>query len=688
VGIHDAPPYASFEDGEPVGFAVDVLDAIAASKGWELEYVGGTWDEQLAAATRNEIDLLVPVDAGQRKSTGLTYSEESLMTSWGQVFAPGARGFDNVTELAGARIAVVQEDAFGREFVGRLDRFDIRYELVEYADLTKAFAGVESGAADAVAVERLAGGVEAPKFSLEKTPIIFHPTAASFAAHSSAGQAALSTIDVELRAQKADSGSAYNQAVERWFDPQREGSVPEWIYWLLGALGGGLLLSLSVVRLSRRRVNIATEDIRAKNRELESVIRGRQRAEEQLRRVHKMEAVGHLASGLAHDFNNLLTVIYGHADRMSHAEDDLALEASEAIRDATTRAGRITRQLLAMASKQSLSLERVDPSKMLEALQPLLAGALRDDIRLVIELEEDVHSIEVDRGQLEQVLLSLAVNAQDAMPEGGELCISTRMIDVPAERGMPNTGPHVEIRVEDTGVGMDEDTRARVFDPFFTTKSKAKSESTGLGLAVAYGIVRQCRGEIVAEGRSGEGSRFSIVLPAASQAANTRTAPTRRRPKPAGPVAAQAATILFVDDDEQVRQVMARALQHAGMNVLTAESGERALEIARGRRDISVIVTDIVMSGMRGTELVKALRQSKIEAPVLYISGYAADDLPVLGRDDQLLQKPFTVGELEARVRRILDAAPRPGTERSTTRAAPEFFGDQEVLPMGKVTQG
>jgi signal transduction histidine kinase/CheY-like chemotaxis protein len=373
---------------------------------------------------------------------------------------------------------------------------------------------------------------------------------------------------------------------------------------------------------------------------------------EELRQSQKMEAIGRLAGGVAHDFNNILTAIIGYAslaaDRARH-DPELAASIQE-IQLGAERASGLTAQLLAFSRKQVLQPCVLDLNAVVASMEGLLHRVLGEHILIATELGPELWSIKADPTQLGQVVLNLAVNARDAMPQGGTLRILTRNVDpgtAPPEAG---TGPLVELMVHDTGLGMSEEVRARIFEPFFTTKG---SHGTGLGLATAYGIVTQSGGAIVCDSRPGEGATFRVFFP--------RTAETAApRPQSGDHVRSGhgRGRILLVEDDPRVRGLAEQVLRREGYQV-DAVLPDEALE-AHGRgTPPDLLLSDVVMPVMSGPEVARLLRGRQPGLRVLFVSGYAdhfAAELTGSAVRDPVLTKPFTPGQLLRAVRAALSA--------------------------------
>lgn len=381
--------------------------------------------------------------------------------------------------------------------------------------------------------------------------------------------------------------------------------------------------------------------------------------EAQFRQSQKMESVGQLASGIAHDFNNLLTVINGMSDLIlaQMGPGDPKRADAQEIRDAGERAASLTRQLLAFSRRQLLEPRVLNLNAVVAGMESLLRRLLGEDIDLVFVPASGLVSVKADPGQLEQLVTNLAVNARDAMPHGGRLTIETQNVEIDEnyirQHSVPvPAGSYVRMVVTDSGVGMDEATRARLFEPFFTTKGAGKG--TGLGLSTAYGIVKQSDGFIWAYSEVGRGTSFTVLLPQASEGA------TAAAPK-AQPVSSRGTeTILLVEDNPALRKLAMRVLQPAGYTVLSAATGEEALDVLeRHDRPVHLLLSDVVMPSMSGRQLAERVSQTRPEVRVLYMSGYTDDTVVrhgVLEAEVPFLNKPFTAAALLRKVREVLDS--------------------------------
>ena len=384
--------------------------------------------------------------------------------------------------------------------------------------------------------------------------------------------------------------------------------------------------------------------------------------EVQLRQSQRMEAVGKLAGGVAHDFNNLITTMIGYCDLLL---DDLVGEDKRRnlvaqVRKSADRAASLTRQLLAFSRKQVLEPRLIDLNRVVRDMDRLLRRLIGEDVLLVTLPAPDMRLTYADQGQIEQVVMNLAVNARDAMPEGGTLTIETAVAeldeDYTRERPEVEVGPHVVLSMSDTGYGMDAQTRTRIFEPFYTTKELGKG--TGLGLSTVYGIVKQSGGHIWVYSEPGKGATFKIYLPVVEAEGEERPSPPEGTPILGG----HGETILVVEDDEDVRFLTTRVLRKQGYDVYEAESADDAIrELKRIDGELHLLLTDVVMPGASGPQLARQLSVLRPTVKILYMSGYTDNAIVhhgVLNEGTDFLPKPFTARSLSKKVREVLNRAP------------------------------
>jgi signal transduction histidine kinase/CheY-like chemotaxis protein len=429
-----------------------------------------------------------------------------------------------------------------------------------------------------------------------------------------------------------------------------------------GAFIGGILMAglLAFTVYMAETARLHAREVVASNKELKKEIAVREQAEQALSEAQKMEAVGRLAGGVAHDFNNLLMVIRGHAAlSLNRVGSDVALrrELNEILKS-TERASSLTRRLLAFSRKQVLQLRVLDLNSLVTQVKELLPPVLGDDIQLFWDLDPEAGRLKADAAQMEQVIMNLVFNARDAMPEGGELTIQTGHTNVDEASAKRHTGaqtgPHVMLAVLDTGRGMEESLMTHIFEPFFTTKDRTKG--TGLGLATVYGTVRQSGGFITVSSKVGEGTVFQIFLPRVEDPVEVIEIPSSTPQPERG-----AETILVVEDDDAVRRMTREFLKIKGYTVIEARSAVNAIQIMEERNaEIDLVLTDVLMPGMKGRELVQRLTQIRSNIKVLYMSAYTEDaaiNIGVLNPGTEFIEKPFGPDDLANKIREVLGRA-------------------------------
>jgi signal transduction histidine kinase/CheY-like chemotaxis protein len=423
----------------------------------------------------------------------------------------------------------------------------------------------------------------------------------------------------------------------------------------IGGLLIALILAFAVYMAETAQLNV--KKLATANRELEKQVAGREQAEEALRHAQKMEAIGRLAGGVAHDFNNLLMVIRGQAAlSQNSASGALRRELTE-IAKAADRASSLTRKLLAFGRKQVLQSRVLDLNALVSQVAEILPSLLGEHVKLQMDLEPTLGNVKADSAQLEQVIMNLVFNARDAMPLGGELAIQTRNAELDAEWAGKHpgiqAGPYVMLCVQDTGHGIDEETRSHLFEPFFTTKDTSKG--TGLGLATVYGTVNQSGGCITVSSEVGVGTTFEIYLPRVDESVEAA-----EPAKPTEDSLQGHERILVVEDDDAVRRMTREFLKIRGYEVVEARSAADAIQWMDSHSEpIDLVLTDVVMPGMKGGELIRHLAKRRSRLKVLYMSAYTEGDairIGILSPGTAFIEKPFSPDELAAKVREVLSA--------------------------------
>ncbi len=443
---------------------------------------------------------------------------------------------------------------------------------------------------------------------------------------------------------------------------RRNTDLSVYLQVLLVVVGGGLLVTNLSERRRRQAAAQRLQLVQEKATRLEAEARLKER-EHQLQEKRDLESLGRLAAGVAHDFNNILTVVIGSAEVVEMlAPDDTLRTQARTILGAADRAAALTKQLLAFGRRQVLEPKPTQLNDVIEAFEPILARAAGDRIALNLDLDPDLGIALADPAQLEQVMLNLVVNARDAMPAGGSIDLITRDLLGPAhvEGGADLPPGHwVALAVRDTGAGMDAETAAKVFTPFFTTKAAGKG--TGLGLATVFGIVSQSGGIINVQSSPGKGACFTVALPRIDDTSEPRE--DARTFTFDDDVDLRGTTILLVDDRDEVREVMAGALERHGFLVVSATDGLMALSLARElETPVDLLVTDLTMPGLGGRELAEKLRVDRPDLRVLFVSGDAQAELGdafISSAVTNVLHKPFGARALVEKVREMLTARPR-----------------------------
>jgi signal transduction histidine kinase len=408
-----------------------------------------------------------------------------------------------------------------------------------------------------------------------------------------------------------------------------------------------------------RKLEKKMVDLERVNQELRQKIAEQKRLEEQLRQVQKMDAVGRFSAGIAHDFNNILTVIYGFGGvmQMQMADDDPQRDRLDHIMAAADRATNLTRSLLTFSSKQEMKLKQLDLNSCIANVETFLRRIIGEDIKLTFSLRDGGIAVLADGGQIEQVLMNLATNARDAMPDGGTLSIGTEIVEIDDAfiqmHGYGTLGRNVVLTVADNGVGISQAARARIFEPFFTTKEAGKG--TGLGLSIIYGIVQQHHGHIGVYSEPGHGTTFRILLPLSEADSAPQDAKLLRRPLPGG-----RETILVVDDEAAIREYLELFLGTLGYTVLTAGDGQEAIEVFRQRlQEVDLVLIDVIMPKKKGNEAAFEIRRLRSDIKIVFTSGYQYDlvqNSQLLENGEQMLMKPLVPREIAETVRAVLDA--------------------------------
>jgi len=792
VGIFQSPPLNFVdEEGRPQGLFVDILGEIARQEGWRLRYVPGSWAECLQRLRQGSIDVLLSIAYTPRRARRYDFNRHTVISTWGQVYVRRGLDIQTVLDLAGKTVAVLKGDIYNQDLRRLVREFEVTCRFREVDRYEQVFALVQRGEADVGAAERLFGDRMQARYSLRETPIVFSNHQLRFGFPKGTRRELIAAVDRVLGRMKAQEGSPYYQALDRWLVVRPHPRLPEWLYWVLVTLVGLGLLSFLVSAVLRRQVRRKTAELAAKNQELAEGLERLARAEADLRasreryrtlvdnlpyglfiadcttarllfvnprfcqlfgydpqeileltlwdlalpsehehlrallrryaageeasttfrctgrrkdgstvrcevnvssvpyqgqkglqgvtrevtaeemlerqlvQAQKMEAVGTLASGVAHEFNNILMAIRGYAQLLATAlgEDPRLRGYLDKIEHSARRAADLTSTMLSFSRLESGEKRPVDLTTVVKGVVGLLKRTLPPHIELVLEPPPKLPPVLGNPNHLEQVLLNLAVNARDAMPEGGRITVRLRWqkVDAPFRARNPwaRAGSYCVIEVSDTGSGMPPEVLSRIFEPFFTTKEPGRG--TGLGLAVAYRIVENHQGVILAESSPGQGSTFYMYLPAMEQAELPLAVAPGERPLPQG----QGRWILVVDDEPPVREISREALESVGYLVSEAAHGQEALDLYRRAlrvgRPFDLVILDLGMPVMDGRECLHRILEIDPQARVVVTTGYTQGDLE-LGELAQatkgILEKPFDLTTLIHRVGEVLASLP------------------------------
>ncbi len=669
IGIHDAEPVAFLDDaGQPTGFSVEILEHIAEHERWRLEYVACSWTECLELLEAGEIDLLFPIRRTPEREARFDFTNEAMFSSWGRVFARRGSTIESVLDLNGRTIAGVQNDAFFRDLENMLERFDVQARFMRVETAAEIVDLIIERRVDAGVIENLGGHALIRGKPVEPTPIVFSPAFPYIATTKGANAEALAAIDRHLAQMRRDPDSFYYRAHEAWFVETGAPKIPVWLVWSASALGIALLVAGVFAMALRMEVRSKTSELRTQNKQLEHEMLERAQLEIQLRQSQKMEAIGTLAAGIAHDFNNVLTAIRGHTDmaRSSLVDGDLPRDALAGIEEAAAQGIDVTRALLTFSRRTDATMTPVRLADVIERSLTMARSALRSHVEVEMAFSDtQEHSwIMGDQVQLQQMMLNLALNARDAMPEGGTLRISVDNQFVSANDEFSSEfalGDRiVKLTIEDDGVGMTDDVRTRIFDPFFTTKMR--EHGTGLGLSIVHGIVLAHHGAIDVASSPEGGTCVRITFPM------TNERPIARMHNVSAPTSITSgdersgelrASILLVEDNAQVRAILASTLRRAGHQVIPVADGAAALAcVDNENTPIDLALVDIDLQEVDRIGLVRRLRTSQPGSPIIVMSGppqSPASDGALSGV--RFLPKPFEMDALLNSVRESLASA-------------------------------
>ncbi|MEP2716656.1 transporter substrate-binding domain-containing protein [Pseudophaeobacter sp.] len=637
----------------PTGFWPELTEEVLGNLNYDVEYVDCLWSVCLEMLEAGEIDLMPDIAFTQERSERFQFVEQPLLYSWFAIVVSKDVSLETLDDFEGKRIAVMANSIQESGVTEHLQQQRVNAQLIWTSSMEGVLDAVSAGDADIGIVNRFIAASEARnKETTYIAQIPFGTYSLHFATSPQMAPGLVDAINLEIYQQQTTFRSAFQHAERRWAT-----IVPIPLpFWVLSAFAIALvLLSLAGVFLLilRRLVAQKTQSLAAAIVDLEHQIDQRKQAEAYALEAQKMDALGRMVGGVAHDFNNLLAVILGNLELMpEHCETDPNYaDFRSGAKKATERGATLVRDLLSFGRRASLTPELIAPVDVLNSVHKMSARVLPANISILLPEEAQCWQVKLDRGQLENALLNLALNAKDAMPHGGELTLSCTNVELKSKEGVSGAERLVKFSVRDTGIGMTEDIRAKVCEPFFTTKEVGKG--SGMGLAMVHGFVKQSNGSMSITSTPDLGTTIELIFPAAPlseeslQSSDLSDAPLDRG----------RGSILLVEDNEMVREVLSRQISSIGYDVQTAATGKEALERLSGDPTFDLVITDIVMPGsIQGTDIAMAVEVMDNKAEVILITGYAGDTLADLATPykTNVLTKPVSKNDLAAAIRRVL----------------------------------
>ena len=667
VGIYKNKPKVFVDSaGEPQGFFIDILNYIASKEGWQLDYVTSTWEKNLEKLEKAEIDLLLDIAKSEGRAESFDFNNEIIFSNWAIVYVQEDSKTQSILDLKGKNIAAMKGDISYEDFSRNMENLGIYGKFVEVDEFSDVFKSIAQEKVDAGIISRLYGLQLEKNYDVKRSTIICCPRNLYFAVPKNKNQDLIKKIDQHLHRLKRDDQSIYYKSLIKWIEGISPWKFPVWLVWFLIAAGGMLAVFAAGIVVLKKQVNRRTSELSKKNRELINEIADRKRAEAekenmqtQLIQAQKMEAVGTLAGGIAHDFNNSLQAISNYVELMKYESSQVAQGSNyfDHILNIIRNSSNLIRQLLTVSRKIDSKLKPTNLNDQILQVQKLLERTVPKMITIELELEKNLKIIQADSGQIEQILLNLALNASHAMADDGRISIITRNVSLDKEfsdtHGKIDPGEYALLTIADTGHGIAEEHQGRVFEPFFTTK--APGQGTGLGLSMVYGIVQNHHGHIEYMSEPGIGTQFDIYFPVSkSESVPEEKISARKEISAAG-----NETILVVEDNKSILDAVERMLLHFGYTVTTAANAEKAIEIYLAEQEsIDLVILALNMPGMGGRKCLKRLLDINPELKTIVTSGYSsAAIVEDLFKNDTFVfvEKPYQLEDLLRIIRQVLD---------------------------------
>ena len=667
VGIYQNKPKVFINPaGEPQGFFIDILNYIASEEDWQLEYVASTWEKNLEKLEKEEIDLLLDIAESEGRAEIFDFNKEIIFSNWSIVYGQKHSKLQSILDLKGKKIAVMKGDISYEDFSRNIENLGIYAAFEEVDKFSDVFELTSQEKVDAGIISRLYGLQHEDRYNVVRSTIICCPRNLYFAVPKNKNQDLIKKIDRHLYQLKRDDQSIYYSSLMKWIEGFSPWKFPAWLVWLLVLAGGTLVAFAAGIVVLKKQVSVRTLELNKRNEELLSEITERKRAEDekeklqaQLIQSQKMEAIGTLAGGIAHDFNNSIQAISSYVQLMKLKEtrDPQDSDYLNNILNSLRNANNLTKQLLTVSRKIKTKLRPTNLNDEILQVQMLLERTIAKMIEIDFDLAKDLKIIHADSGQIEQILLNLALNASHAMPGEGKISIETRNIvldkDVRTTNRGADRGEYVLLKITDTGHGIEKEVQHRMFEPFFTTKEPGKG--TGLGLSMVYSIVKNHHGHIECDSAPGAGTRFNIYFPVSTSANVLKDEIPTKKEK----LATGNETILVIEDDESVLDALKRMLEHFGYSIITASNGERAIDIYLAEQErIDLVILALNMPGMGGRRCLERMLEIKPDLKTIITSGYSSaasvEDINKSGTF-VFIEKPYQIEDLLRAIREVVD---------------------------------
>ena len=667
VGIYQNKPKVFIDSsGEPQGFFIDILNYIASKEGWQLEYVASTWEENLEKLEKAEIDLLLDVAESVGRDELFDFNKEIIFSNWATVYGKKQSKIQSILDLKGKKIATMKGDISYEDFSRNIENLGIYAAFEEVDQFSDIFELIAQEKVDAGIISRLYGLQHEDEYNVARSTIICCPRNLYFAVPKNKNQDLVKKIDQHLYQLKRDDQSIYYASLIKWIEGISPWKFPAWLVWLLVLAGGTLTAFAAGLVVLKKQVNARTLELSMRNEELLSEITERKRAEEekeklqaQLIQSQKMEAIGTLAGGIAHDFNNSIQAISSYVQLMKLKETRNSQDSDylNNILNSLKNANNLTKQLLTVSRKIKSKLRPTNLNDEILQVQTLLERTIPKMIEIEFDLAKDLKIIHADSGQIEQILLNLALNASHAIPGEGKITIETRNIvldkDVRTTNREADREEYVLLKITDTGHGIEKEVQHRMFEPFFTTKEPGKG--TGLGLSMVYSIIKNHHGHIECDSAPGAGTRFNIYFPVSKSANALKDEISTKKEK----LATGNETILVIEDDESVLDALKRMLEHFGYSIITASNGEEAIDnYLAEQKCIDLVILALNMPGMGGRKCLERLLEIKPDLKTIITSGYSpAASVDDINKNGTLvfIEKPYQLEDLLRTIREVVD---------------------------------